>query len=67
MITQEQEQFKALMIKVTLWAEANVPNEYSYNSRAVYWGSALRAQIITQDEYNLGRSHYRNLWDYTGD
>jgi hypothetical protein len=67
MITQEQDQFKALMVKVILWAETNVPNEYSYNSRAAYWGSALRAQIITQDEYNLGRSHYRNLWDYVGD
>ena len=67
MITQEQDQFKALMVKVILWAETNVPNEYSYNSRASYWGSALRAQIITQDEYNLGRSHYRNLWDYVGD
>ena len=67
MITQEQNQFKALMVKVILWAETNVPNEYCYNSRATYWGSALRAKIITQDEYQLGQSHYRNLWDYVGD
>ena len=67
MITQEQNQFKALMVKVILWAEINVPNEYSYNSRATYWGSALRAKIITQDEYQLGQDHYRNLWDYVGD
>jgi len=63
----EKDHFKALMIKVILWAEINVPNEYLYNSRAAYWGSALRAKIITQDEYQLGQDHYQNLWDYVGD
>ena len=73
MITQEQREFFQT-IDVTMiinlvdnWSKENVPNEYYYNSRAAYWGSALRSQIITQDEYNLGRSHYRNLWDYVGD
>lgn len=63
----EKDHFKALMVKVILWAEINVPNEYLYNSRAAYWGSALRAKIITQDEYQLGQDHYQNLWDYVGD
>ena len=66
-ITQEQQQFKALMIKVTLWAETNVPNEYSYNSRAVYWRSALQAGIISEEEYSLGQTHYAHLWTYVGD
>jgi len=63
----EKDHFKALMIKVILWAEINVPNEYLYNSRATYWGSALRAKIITQDEYQLGQDHYLHLWHYVGD
>jgi hypothetical protein len=63
----EKDHFKALMVKVILWAEINVPNEYLYNSRAAYWGSALRAKIITQDEYQLGQDHYQNLWNYVGD
>ena len=63
----EKDHFKALMIKVILWAETNVPNEYLYNSRATYWGSALRAKIITQDEYQLGQDHYLHLWHYVGD
>ena len=63
----EKDHFKALTVKVILWAEINVPNEYLYNSRAAYWGSALRAKIITQDEYQLGQDHYQNLWNYVGD
>lgn len=65
--TAEKDNFKSLMVKVVLWAETNVPDQYLYNSRASFWGSALGAKIITQDEYELARTYYHNLWDYVGD
>lgn len=57
----------ALVDKVNAWCRSNVPEQYSYNSRATYWGSALRAGIITQEEYDYARTRYANLWDYVGD
>lgn len=53
--------------KVNRWARENVPNEYNYNSRRVYFGSALKAGVITSDEYNEAEKFYGNLWTYVGD
>lgn len=57
----------ALVARVNMWTVQNRPDEYMYNSKQTYWGSALQAGIITQDEYNLGRNMYAQLWNYVGD
>lgn len=73
MITQEQREFfRTINFTMTInlvenWAKENVPNEYSYNSRATYWRSAMIAGIITQEQYDCAGDFYGNLWFYTGD
>ncbi len=67
LILAEQEHWKHTSNTVDEWAKNNVPNEYSYSSRATYWGSALRAGIINKDMYDYARTRYGNLWDYVGD
>ena len=52
---------------VNEWARVNVPSQYNYSSRATYWGSAMRAGIISRDMYNFARDRFGDLWDYTGD
>lgn len=60
-------QFQHLEKTVNSWAKTHVPTEYNYNSRATYWGSALRAGIITREDYDLARAYCGQLWDYVGD
>lgn len=67
LVAAEKEHWQALDDKVYQWAKVNVPTQVNYNSRMTYWGSALSAGIITQDEYQLGKTQYGNLWDYVGD
>lgn len=63
----EKEHWEHTKNLVNEWARANVPEQYNYSSRATYWGSAMRADIITRDMYNFARNHFGDLWDYTGD
>lgn len=63
----EQEHWEHTKNIVNDWARTNVPSQYNYNSRATYWGSALRAGIINQDMYDFARERFGDLWDYTGD
>ena len=67
LILAEKEHWNALVDKVYTWCRSNVPDQLNYNSRATYWGSALRAGIINKEEYDLARTQYANLWDYVGD
>lgn len=67
LILAEQEHWDHTRITVDEWAKTNVPDQYNYNSRATYWGSALLAGIITQEEYDYARTRYANLWYYVGD
>lgn len=67
LIAAEQEHWEHTKKLVDNWARTNVPNEYNYNSRATYWGSAMRAGIISQDMYDYAQNHFGDLWDYTGD
>lgn len=63
----EAARFRDVCWKVNQWARENVPNEWMYNSRMTYYGSAMREGIITQDEYNLCRRMFGDIWNYVGD
>lgn len=67
LIAAEQEHWEHTKKIVNDWARVNVPSQYNYSSRATYWGSALRAGIISRDMYDYARNCFGNLWDYTGD
>lgn len=67
LIEAEKEHIQHLQDTVNSWAKTNVPNEYNYNSRMTYWGSARTAGIITNDEYELAKWYFGPLWDYVGD
>jgi len=63
----ETERWNTIVDTVIDWARKNEPNQYNYNSRMTYWGSALRAGIISRDDYEQARKRYGALWDYVGD
>jgi len=63
----QKEYVQHLQDTVNSWAKTNVPNEYNYNSRMTYWGSAFTAGIITRDDYDLARVYFGPIWDYVGD
>ena len=67
LILAEQEHWDHTRNTVDEWAKSNVPDQYAYNSRSAYWGSALLAGIINNDMYDYARTRYGNLWDYVGD
>ena len=59
--------WKTIVDIVNQWARENVPEQYNYNSRATYWGSALTAGLITEEVYDYASDKYGRLWDYVGD
>ena len=59
--------WKTIVDIVNQWARQNVPEQYNYNSRMTYWGSALTAGIITEEVYDYASTQYGRLWDYVGD
>ena len=43
------------------------PEIEAYESRASLWNQALHDGVINQEEFELARDYYGNLWTYVGD
>lgn len=63
----EAARFRDITWTVNQWARENVPHEWMYNSRMTYFGSALRAGIITKEDYDLCKAKFGDIWNYVGD
>lgn len=61
--------FDDLVVKVILWAQSHVLEQYLTEPRSSFWTSALEAKVITQGEYDFAQNHYShqnpNMWNQT--
>jgi hypothetical protein len=56
-----------IRVRVYEWCRVNIPDEFNYGSRRSYFRKALNNGVINEDEFNLSREIFGDLWDYTGD
>jgi hypothetical protein len=63
----DNEKAKEIYNRAYEWARVKVPSQVNYNSRATYCGSAFGAGIITEEELDILREYFGDLWCYTGD
>lgn len=70
MLTLDITSWGLLLNKVNDWSYYNAHHEYYYGSRSSYWTMALKAEVITQEEYDYAQNRYKNLspnvdlWNY---
>lgn len=64
---EQMNSWDEIRVRVYEWYRVINNHDFNYDSRRTYFTRAFTNNVINEDELNLSREIFGDLWEYTGD